>query len=300
MRVSFELRDPRQRWITSRIPSINPAFSIAEVVWMVNGWNDAPFLNYWNRQLPHFAGNSLTYYGAYGHRLRSYFEIDQLVRASEVLKANPHSRQVVLQIWNTNSDLPYTDSTPQDADIPCNLMSILKVREGRLDWLQISRSNDIFRGIPYNFVQFTYLQEIVAGWIGIPMGIYTHISDSLHIYEQDTQELSITENPINITNTDIFSLNKEESEILWKELATRAYKLTADNYSIETHRSLSQIDHAPRSFQNILCLLGAESARRRGWNSESENTMRLCKSEILHHLWDSWCRRLANKTKLKT
>ena len=30
--VAFEIRDPRQRWILSRQPAINPAFAIAEVV----------------------------------------------------------------------------------------------------------------------------------------------------------------------------------------------------------------------------------------------------------------------------
>ena len=51
------------------------------------------------------------------------------------------------------------------------------------------RSNDIFRGLPYNFVQFTSMQEILAGWLKINVGSYNHVSDSLHIYERDLKEM---------------------------------------------------------------------------------------------------------------
>jgi len=39
----FTIKNPRQRWITSRQPAINPAFAIAEVVWIVSGRRDAAF-----------------------------------------------------------------------------------------------------------------------------------------------------------------------------------------------------------------------------------------------------------------
>ena len=35
-----------------------------------------------------------------------------------------------------------------------------KVRQGKLEWSQIMRSNDVLLGMPYNFIQFTGLQEI--------------------------------------------------------------------------------------------------------------------------------------------
>src|SRR3712207_6365457 len=59
----FTIRDPRQRWVIAREPALNPAFAIAEVVWIVTGRNDAAFLNYWNTQLPLYAGTGHTYHG---------------------------------------------------------------------------------------------------------------------------------------------------------------------------------------------------------------------------------------------
>ena len=80
---------PRQRWIVSRRPVINPAFGIAEVVWLLAGSNDAEVLNFWFPRLPEFAGHGPTYDGAYGYRLRKQFGIDQVRRVCDALSSNP-------------------------------------------------------------------------------------------------------------------------------------------------------------------------------------------------------------------
>jgi thymidylate synthase len=153
----FVIEDPRQRWVLTRHPALNPAFAIAEIIWILSGRRDSAFLNFWNSQLPRFAGNGPIYHGAYGYRLRHAFGIDQLERAYQVLRNNVDSRQVVLTIWGANLDMPMENGQPVDEDVPCNLLSILKVRDGRLDWTQIVRSNDLFRGVPYNLLQFTMI-----------------------------------------------------------------------------------------------------------------------------------------------
>src|SRR5882762_10302877 len=136
----LELHDPQERWVTSREPAINPAFALAEVVWIVTGRKDSAFLNFWNPALHRFAGDGPAYYGAYGERLRFRFGIDQVRAAYEALRAKPDSRQVVLQIWDPAGDLPMRRGHPREADIPCNLRSLLKVRRGRLEWVQVMRS----------------------------------------------------------------------------------------------------------------------------------------------------------------
>lgn len=80
------VRDPLQRWVLNRRPAINPAFALAEVIWIVSGRDDSGFLNFWNPKLPDFAGRGPLYYGAYGHRLRYRFGIDQ-IRHAYVLRA---------------------------------------------------------------------------------------------------------------------------------------------------------------------------------------------------------------------
>src|SRR5260370_24286567 len=121
--TAFTIKSPRQRWVTSRQPALNPAFAIAEVIWIMSGRRDAEFLNYWNPKLPQYAGSGKNYHGAYGFRLRRHLGLDQLERAYQALSNNPDTRQVVLQIWDSCVDFPLTDGSPADPDIPCNVCS---------------------------------------------------------------------------------------------------------------------------------------------------------------------------------
>ena len=70
----------------------------------------------------------------------------------------------MLQIWDPCQDLPDQDGKPVSEDIPCNVMALLKIRNGHLYWTQVMRSNDVMRGLPYNIIQFTMLQELFAAW----------------------------------------------------------------------------------------------------------------------------------------
>src|SRR5438105_846561 len=69
LHVALSLSNPRQRWVVSRVPALNPAFALAEIVWILAGRNDSSFLNYFNSKLPQFSGTDKSYHGAYGHRL---------------------------------------------------------------------------------------------------------------------------------------------------------------------------------------------------------------------------------------
>ena len=175
LHVVLELQRPSQRWITSRSPAMNPAFALVEAFWIAAGRRDSGLPTYWNPALPRYCGSGESYHGAYGHRIRHHLGIDQLDRAYSALKSNPDSRQCVLQIWDSTVDLPSADGKPSNQDIPCNLLSIPKVRNGKLEWMQIIRSNDLFLGLPHNIVQFTVLQEMLSGWLGLEPAVTTSL-----------------------------------------------------------------------------------------------------------------------------
>ena len=179
----LRIEDPRQRWILSRRPPYNPAFGLVEFIWIITGNNESRVLNYWNPSLSKYTGASDFCHGAYGFRLRHEFGLDQIERAYQALSNAPDTRQIVLQIWKPGIDLPSINGQPITSDIPCNVMSLLKLRDGRLHWTQIMRSNDIMRGFPYNIIQFTMLQEVMAGWLKCQLGDYVHFADSLHLGE---------------------------------------------------------------------------------------------------------------------
>jgi thymidylate synthase len=297
LHVSMTLRSPRDRWVASRIPAINPAFALADLVWILNGANESSTINFWNPRLPKFAGRSNTYHGAYGFRLRCQFGMDQLLRAYEVLRKNPESRQVVLQMWDAGKDLPNSEGNPASEDIPCNLCSILKVRNKKLEWLQVIRSNDVFLGLPYNFVQFTSLQEIMAGWLGLEIGEYHQVSDSLHLYDHDRTTMKISNNSI-VHNTDILALPKSEFDSIITRMYSNMQRLTDTVLTEEEIIGMSNLLELPDGYRNMMLLIGADVARRRNWHSTAGKLVNECTNALYREMWLAWDER-TTQTKRK-
>lgn len=292
----FTITDSRQRWITSRVPAINPAFAIAECVWILQGRNDSRFVNSWNSELPRYAGDGETYHGAYGYRLRQQFGIDQLERAYRALAANPGGRQVVLQIWDARSDLPMLSGDPVAPDIPCNVCSFLKIRDGALQWTQIMRSNDLIMGVPYNFVQFTTLQEIIAGWLGVGIGTYSHLSDSLHVYEHNQDAIQSFRRVSTGRNMDDLTLPFEESHKVIGELAANITILVESDIKESGILKLIETFRGPASYRNLLLVMAAEAARKRGWHNFALQCIVACENDVYRRLWIQWARRLQART----
>lgn len=289
LHAAFTIADPRQRVVFGR--PINPAFAVAEVIWILSGANDVDFLRFWNPRMVRFTDDDATvFHGAYGYRLGSRPRLsahaaqrlrrprsqtgepreDQLRQVYEALHYTPHSRQVVLQIWDHALDLP--NPQPRSRDVPCNVVSHLLLRDGRLEWLQVMRSNDLIWGTPYNFIQWTTLQEIVAGWLGAEVGSYNHVSDSLHVYERHWQELGVIETgdvaaPHNTADLRIGPY--EQWEKLWAPLVDIALGLTERNAASDLLALQRDAADLPPAYQQWVALLTAEALRRRGHEAEA-------------------------------
>lgn len=283
--VSIE--NPRQKWVYDRIPPISISFALAEVVWIMNGEECSEVINYWNPRLSDFAGAGDTYYGAYGKRIRSHFGFDQLERSYYALQNVPESRQVVIQIYDVGKDFPIDNGQPRSEDIPCNICSLLKVRDGNLEWSQIMRSNDILLGMPYNFVQFTSLQEILAGWLGLEVGSYNHYSDSLHLYCRDFNKIGIGQEQ-ELENTDSLSLGRNESEKIFKEIYDRMIALTNINISEKELLSLGQLESEYIAYNNIMLMIAAYVAKKMHYNYLAEEMVCKCENEVYTKMWNRW------------
>ena len=259
LHVGLSLSNPRDRLVFSR--PINPAFAVAEVIWILAGRDDLAFLRPWNPRMAQYSDDQDRLHGAYGLRLRSHFGFDQLRAATSALSSTPHSRQVVLQIWDARSDMP--SPAPRSKDIPCNLLSHLTVRDGKLEWLQVMRSTDLIWGLPYNLIQFTCLQEILAGWLGIDVGNYIHVSDSLHVYKRHWELL---ERPLAPTaqmplNTADLRLPADEFDRLMPRLESSTMELANSTHE-EDIVGLGLAFDGPRAYREWVALLALERLRR--------------------------------------
>ena len=288
LHVTLQVRNPRERWVISRSTGLSVAFAIVEVIGILAGRRDSAYLNFFNPKLPRFAGNGSSYHGAYGFRLRANAGFDQLDRASEALKNNPDGRQVVLQIWDSAKDFPAPNGAPVAPDIPCNVCSMLKVRDERLEWVQVMRSNDLFKGLPYNFVQFTTLQEVMAGWIGVKPGSYTHFSDSLHIYDDEIDLAFESVRKPAPPNSDSLALPKHLSGPIWAEMNRRVDRLVSGAFLENELDAMATLDGAPQAFTNLMAIVVADAARRYGKFEAAMKGATSCTNPLLQLLWSRW------------
>ena len=298
LHAGVSVSDPRQRWVFSREPALNPAFAIAEVIWVLSGREDSAFLNFFNSRLPQYAGTGDTYAGAYGQRLRHHFGLDQLKRACSALQGNPESRQVVLQIWSPKADFPREAGEPASRDVPCNLVSMLKVRDGKLEWTQIMRSNDIFLGLPHDLLQFTSLQEIMAGWLGLELGSYNQVSDSLHVYEEDVPSLLEVDDVSHLENSDSIALPMADSEAAIVRIAGQVDEIIAGRVSQGDIVHMAAAEDIPSAFRNLRSIVLAEAVRKLGGHVEAEEIAAVNTNPALAFLWRRWSERVASNRRV--
>lgn len=187
-------RSPKQRVLFDSVRDANPFFHFFEALWILGGRNDVDFLKQFNSNIANFSDNGFVFHGAYGYRLRNHFydgTIDQLTTVIEKLRADNDTRQAVLAIWDPVADLSY-----KGKDTPCNDLIFLKIRDGKLEMRVCCRSNDaVWGAYGANVVQFSTLQEFIAGAVGVEVGPYTQISDSFHVYteREDWQRIRLSD-----------------------------------------------------------------------------------------------------------
>lgn len=288
MKVVFSISNSRDRWVTNRTPMISPAFAIAELFWILSGRDDADFINTWNPIMKNYSGDDTNYYGAYGKRLRTNLDLDQIEQAYETLLNNPNSRQVVLQIWDAKKDLPKIKGMPNAPDIPCNISTMLKIRDNKLEWSQMMRGNDLFRGTPYNFIQFTTLQEIMAGWLNIDIGEYFYFTDSLHVYESDLNKFNRRTNNLFISNKDKLLFSKDQFNIFFPQcmkILDKVKELGVDRKDTEDLISSQVI---PQEYKNLLALPLAYLALKANDIDLVNKLEQICTNKLLLTIWTFW------------
>lgn len=294
LHVFCEITEPRNRLVSVR--DINPAFAFVEVLWIMAGGNSVKYLEFWNKRMWDYADKDTgLLYGAYGHRLgnhwmwTSYIDMtsqfaepvadslyagmdydvpNQMARAYNSLSIKPSSRQIALQIWNSQTDLPL-DGSELALDIPCNLLSHLLVRDGKLHWEQVMRSNDAVWGWPYNIIQWTFLQEIMAGWLDVKPGPFILCSDSFHTYKKhwgNTQPiLDRYKQPVSPEfYTTRYGLPFDEWQRSFHLMIECAYALTKCPLGDEHDLVMSIFNVCDLRYMGLMGMLAAEAIRIKG------------------------------------
>lgn len=177
---------PRERVLFCPTRNANPVLHLMDALWMLAGRDDVAFMAGVQPRFAEYSDNGATFHGAYGLRLQAH---DQMALALEELERDPQSRRAVLALWQPAEDAGYTGR-----DMPCNCTITLKLRENHLHMTVFNRSNDaIWGAYGANVVQFSMLLEYLAIRLGVGVGTYTQISDSLHIYPDNAPAPALLE-----------------------------------------------------------------------------------------------------------
>ncbi len=179
--VTFTLTKPRKRSVVNPERRWNLPLAIGEFCWHVSGSNELQFIEYYAKRWREFAEDGSTIRGScYGHRIFSQPDENrsQWLQIVELLRKDPASRRAVLNFQEQTEDLV------MQKDIPCASTMQFLVRDSRLHAITCMRSNDAIWGLPYDVFLFTMFQELLASELGLPIGTYTHIVGSLHLYQR--------------------------------------------------------------------------------------------------------------------
>lgn len=172
---------PQERVLFSEYRDCNPFFHLFESLWMLAGRNDVAFLLKLNKRMKEYSDDGITQHGAYGHRWRHWFDVDQLTALVETLRRDHETRRAVLAMWSPFEDI--MQGAKGGKDVPCNTHVYFKIRDGKLMMSVSNRSNDMLWGAyGANVVHMSMLQEYVANKVGVGIGQYMQMSDSFHVY----------------------------------------------------------------------------------------------------------------------
>lgn len=187
--VSTVYSRPLDRVLFDPVRDANPFFHLMEAVWILSGSNRVALPKMFLDNISRFSDDGVTFHGAYGYRLRHAYGEDQITGAIRLLREKPDTRQVVMAIWN-----PDTDLGADTKDVPCNDMVMLDIADGALNMTVCNRSNDVIWGAyGANAVQFSILQEFIAVSVGVDVGYYVQQSNNYHVYEDNAYWKTISE-----------------------------------------------------------------------------------------------------------
>jgi thymidylate synthase len=181
--ASFTIDNPRDRIPYVAARKFGMGYMIAELVWYLSGNNKTEWISKYSAFWKNISDDGETANSAYGARLFKKHpsiaqgRFTQLEYVINELRADPDSRRAVMHLR-----VP-SDSIDAKLDVPCTLALQYFIRDNKLHQVVNMRSSDLVFGIAYDIPAFTLFQEMIANELGIEMGSYTHVSNSLHIYE---------------------------------------------------------------------------------------------------------------------
>jgi len=178
--ATIELMSPYNALAVGLGRKLSKRVAAAEAIQLIGGFADPQLLLQASPNFARYIEPSGAFWGAYGRRIAFGNQLPSVVRK---LQADPETRQAIVILWD-----PQHDNDPGHKDYPCTLALGFSLQRGKLELDVTMRSNDVWRGLPYDIFQFTQLQLTVANVLQLQPGRYRHHTYSLHLYADDLDD----------------------------------------------------------------------------------------------------------------
>lgn len=199
--ATFTITNPAARlpYVVGR--KFGLTYLAAELVWYLSGNNKTKWISKYSNFWASISDDGVTANSAYGARLfqphpriaaNRFTQWDYLVNE---LRSDPDSRRAVMHLRVPE------DSVEAKLDVPCTLALQFFIRNNKLHQVVHMRSSDVIFGIAYDVPAFTMFQEILANELNVELGTYTHVSNSLHLYERHFEMASQILDPENVASS---------------------------------------------------------------------------------------------------
>lgn len=183
--------NPRERWFHR--PNVNWAFGLQEAWAYWTGKNPGHVQRYNSNMERYIQDDGEMLGSAYGRYMR-HLPHDQIGRVIDQLTDSPETRRAVINIHNAE----YEDYGSND--VACTVYLQFLLRDEQLNCISCLRSQDMLWGYPYDTQAFQWIQEAIAGILGVEVGWYEHRMNSCHYYTDFEEDLIESKDP------DVFEL----------------------------------------------------------------------------------------------
>lgn len=160
---------------------------IVELLWFLRGDTNVAFLHRHGVSIwDEWADEHGDLGPVYGSQWRSWptldgRSIDQIAAVVERIRAEPHSRRLIVSAWNVAE----VDSM---ALPPCHTLFQFYVAGGRLSCQLYQRSGDLFLGVPFNIASYSLLLMMVAQACELEAGEFVHTFGDAHLYSNHVDQ----------------------------------------------------------------------------------------------------------------
>ncbi|HVS79120.1 MAG TPA: thymidylate synthase [Candidatus Saccharimonadales bacterium] len=179
--LHFEMDLEKDGFPLLSVRKIPTKLFIAEQIWFISGARKPEiFLRNFTSIWDDFTNPGDVVTVAYGYRWRRHFGRDQLGLLVKLLTADPSSRHGVVVTWDPASD---GLGGVSKSNIPCPYTFTVNIIGGRLNMVNVVRSNDMILGFPHDVAGFALLAHMLAQKLGVKPGVYSHIISNAHVYD---------------------------------------------------------------------------------------------------------------------